>query len=83
MLPGAGGRDCLTVRAALLVATYVPEIVTAVGSVTFNAVTVKFALNWPAGTITVFGTVAAPVLLLESVTVMPPVAAGWPSVTVP
>ncbi len=45
--------------------------------------TVKVPLVAPAGTITLEGTVAAPVLLLESRTWAPPAGAGPFSVTVP
>jgi len=46
-------------------------------------VTVKVWVFEPAGTVTLDGTVAAAVLLLESVTTAPPLAAADPSVTVP
>src|SRR5881296_3285788 len=45
--------------------------------------TVKVPLVAPAGTVTLEGTVAAPVLLLESRTCAPPAGAGPFSVTVP
>src|SRR5947209_13467446 len=50
---------------------------------TADVFTVKVALVAPAGTITLEGTVAAPVLLLESRTWAPPAGAGPLSVTVP
>ena len=82
-LPGGGGREFVTVNVALMVDTKVPEIKTAVGTVTPNVVTVKFALNWPAGTVTVTGTLATAGLALVSETGTPPAAAAWPSITVP
>jgi hypothetical protein len=45
--------------------------------------TVKVALAEPAATVTLAGTVARAVLLLERVTTTPPGSAGPPSVTVP
>jgi hypothetical protein len=45
--------------------------------------TLKVALVEPAGTVTLAGTVATAVLLLESVTMAPPVGAGPLRVTVP
>src|SRR6266567_8466109 len=58
-------------------------MVTAVDAVTTLVLTVKVALVAPAGTVTLKGTVAAVVLLLESVTCAPPAGAGPLSVTVP
>jgi len=47
-----------------------------------NVLTVKVALVAPAGTVTLIGTLAAP-LLLESITVAPPAGAGPLKVTMP
>ena len=49
---------------------------------TIDVFTVKFALLLPAGTVTLEGTLAAP-LLLESITCAPPAGAGPLNVTVP
>ena len=76
MLPGAGGNVVFTVREALLVATNVPEMVKDVGTDTAKVVTAKFALNCPAGTVTLLKTLATDGLVLESVTTTPPEAAG-------
>ena len=51
--------------------------------ITVLLVTVKFAVRDPAGTVTVLGTVATNVLLLERVTDIPFDGAGPFSVTVP
>jgi hypothetical protein len=58
-------------------------MVTAVDAVTALVLTVKAALVAPAGTVTLEGTLAAAVLLLESVTCAPPMGAGPLNVTVP
>lgn len=50
---------------------------------TGSVVTVKVALVCPAGTVTVAGTVATAVLLLESETRTPPLGAGALSATLP
>jgi hypothetical protein len=62
---------------------YDADIVEEVEIRTADVLTVKVALVAPAGTVTVEGTVAAPVLLLESVTCAPPAGAGALKVTVP
>jgi hypothetical protein len=58
-------------------------MVTGVDVVTALVLTVNVALLAPAPTVTVAGTVAADVLLLERETTAPPVGAGPLSVTVP
>ena len=57
-------------------------MVTEVDVVTALVLTVKVTLVLPAGTVTLEGTLAAP-LLLESVTCAPPAGAALLSVTVP
>ena len=57
-------------------------MVTGVDAATALVLIVKVALLLPAGTITLEGTLAAP-LLLESITCAPPAGAGPLSVTVP
>ena len=58
-------------------------MVTGVDVVTALVLTVNVALLAPAATVTLAGTVAVGVLLLERETVAPPVGAGPLSVTVP
>src|SRR2546425_998360 len=73
-----------TVSTADLVAPlYVAEIVTAVDVATEMVETGKFALQAPAGTVTVVGTVATAGSLLESVTTAPSAGAAALRVTVP
>src|SRR6266851_5551309 len=73
-----------TVSVAVLVRPpNVAEIVTDVDAVTVLVVTVNVALLLPAGTVMLGGTVAAAVLLLESVTAAPPAGAAPLNVTVP
>jgi len=69
----------VAVRVVLL---YVAEIVAEVATRTTDVLTVKVALIAPAGTVTLAGTLAAP-LLLERRTCAPPAGAGALSVTVP
>jgi hypothetical protein len=57
-------------------------MVTEVDVATALVLTVKVALVVPAGTVTLDGTLAAP-LLLESISCAPPAGAGLLSVTVP
>jgi len=58
-------------------------MVTVVDATTALVLTLNDALVAPAATVTLEGTLAAVVLLLESVTCAPPVGAGPLSVTVP
>ena len=58
-------------------------MVTVVDAATALVLTVNVALVAPAATVTLDGTVAAAVLLLESVTVAPPAGAAPLNVTVP
>ena len=58
-------------------------MVTAVDAPTVLVLTVNDALVAPAATVTLEGTLAAVVLLLESATCAPPVGAGPLSVTLP
>ena len=73
----------LTVKLAFWVAPYVPEIVSDVFAPTGLLVTVNVAVVALAATVTLAGTWAAAVLLLDSVTTAPPAGAGPFSVTVP
>jgi hypothetical protein len=61
----------------------VPEIVTLLFEPTLAVVTGKVTLGSPAGTVTLAGTVAAEVLLLDSANTTPPAAAAPFSITVP
>ena len=61
---------------------YEPEIETEVEKKTTDVSTLKLAVVAPAGTNTLEGTLAAP-LLLESMTCAPPAGAGALSFTVP
>jgi hypothetical protein len=61
---------------------YDAEMVAEVDMSTTEELTVKVALVLPPGTVTLNGTLAAP-LLLESITCAPPAGAGPLSVTVP
>ena len=80
----AGGGAGLTVSTAVREAPpKVPEIVTGVAAVTAVVVIEKFALSAPAATVTLAGTLATVVLLLDSVTIAPPVGAAVVNVAVP
>lgn len=73
----------MTVRVAVCVVPFVPEIVTFVVFVTGWVVTVNVAVVVPAGTVTLAGTVATEVKLLDKVTTVPPLGAGPDIATVP
>ena len=80
----AGGGGGLTVSTAVREAPpKVPEIVTGVATVTAVVVMEKFALSAPAATVTLAGTLATVVVLLDSVTIAPPVGAAEVNVAVP
>ena len=70
-------------EAVLVTPAYDAEMVTGVDAVTVLVLTVNVALLAPAATVTLAGTVAVDVLLLERETTAPPVSAGPLSVTVP
>jgi len=70
-------------EAVLVTPAYDAEIVTGVDAVTALVLTVNVALLAPATTVTLAGTVAVDVLLLERETVAPPAGADPLSVTVP
>ena len=76
-------RHGVTVRVPDLVTPLVAEIVTDLVVVTVLVVTVNVAVVVPAATVTLAGTVATEVKLLERVITAPPVAAGPFKVTVP
>lgn len=80
---GVGGGAVLTVSVAVRVVPSVAVMVDDVDDVTVCVVTVKVRLVVPAATVTLAGTVAAAVLLLESATTRPPDGAADDSVTVP
>jgi hypothetical protein len=82
---GGGGADCgITVSVAVrLTPPDVAVMVNAVEVVTDLVVTAKLALVAPAATVTLAGTVAACVLLLDSVIDTPPDGAAPVKVTLP
>src|SRR5947209_18643671 len=73
----------LSVSVAVALPPSVAVIVTSVIEETAVVVPVNVAVVWPCGTVTLAGTVATPVLLLESVTTEPPDGAALEMVTVP
>ena len=80
----AGGAGGFTVSVAvLLTPPKLPPIVTDVTAVTPVVVMLKLAVVVPAATVTLAGTPAAVVLLLDSVTTAPPAGAAEVKVTVP
>ncbi len=66
-----------------VVPLYDPEMVTELDEPTALVLTVKLALVVPPATVTLAGTVATPVLLLDRLTTAPPPGAAALSVTVP
>ena len=81
---GVGGAAGFTVSEAVLVTpAKVAEIVTVVDALTALVLTVNVALVAPSATVTLEGTVATDVSLLESATCAPPDGAGPLSVTMP
>lgn len=81
---GVGCADALTPKVTVFVAPpAVPEMITVVLLCTLLVVTLKLADWAPAGTVTLAGTFATDVLLLESVTTVPPPGASALIDTVP
>ncbi len=70
-------------EAVLVTPAYDAEMVTGVDAVTALVLTVNVALLAPAATVTLAGTVAVDVPLLDRETATPPLGAGPLSVTVP
>src|SRR5262252_1500103 len=81
--PFLRGDHGVTVRTAVCVTLFVPEIVMALVVVTAWVVTVNVAVVLPGVTVTLEGTVATEVRLLESETIAPAEGARPDSVTVP
>ena len=83
-MPGSDCQFFVTPRVAVwLTPPADAEILTEVELLTLLVETVKVALWAPAGTVTLAGTVATPVLLLVNVTTVPPGGATSSSITVP
>ena len=83
VMVGGGAGGATVNRAVLIKPPKEAEMVTEVDAATERVDTANVALLLPAGTITLSGTVAAAVLLLESATGAPPAGAAPVSVTVP
>jgi hypothetical protein len=80
---GAFGSAATESQAVLLAPPAVPVIETDVNELTAFVVTVKLAVLFPAGIVTLAGAWATDVSLLVSVTIMPPGGAGTVKPTVP
>ncbi len=83
VMVGGGAGGATVNRAVMVKPPKEAEMVTEVDAATERVDTANVALLLPAGTITLSGTVAAAVLLLESATGAPPAGAAPVSVTVP
>jgi hypothetical protein len=80
---GGRGTDVTVSEADLVTPPYAAEMLIVVDASTALVLTVNDALVVPAATVTLDGTLATAVLLLESVTSAPPAGAAPLSVTVP
>jgi hypothetical protein len=80
---GVDGGPALTVSVVVRVVPSVPVMIDDVDDATLWVVTVKVRLVVPVAIVTLAGTIAAAVLLLESATTLPPDGAAADSVTVP